>query len=115
MIGDKWLGKRVLAKTAYDHSIEGMGRVIAYCDAPSLTIERDDGTRFHWRADLCDIAPDEPIAPGEAERYQHTLRKIAKHSLDDPFAASAMQQWAAEALATQHVCRDATARGAEEE
>jgi len=108
MVGEGWLGKRVVAKTAYNHSVQGLGTVIAYCDVPSVMIERDDGTHFHWRADMCELAPDEPVTSEQGERYRHTLRKIATHNLNDPFGASAMQQWAAEAL-------DAAPRGAGEE
>lgn len=32
---------------------EGAGKVIGYCDAPQVLIEREDGSTFWWRADLC--------------------------------------------------------------
>lgn len=49
------LGKRASARWAYPHdlsSIRAEGRVIAYCDAPQVCIETDDGERIWWRADL---------------------------------------------------------------
>ena len=49
---DKALGKIVIARTGLGH-FQGIGKVIAFCDAPTYTIERPDGSRFNWRADLC--------------------------------------------------------------
>lgn len=34
----------------------GRGVAIAYSMVPTLTIRREDGTRFSWRHDLCDYA-----------------------------------------------------------
>jgi hypothetical protein len=44
--------QRVQARLAVGESIRAEGRVIAYCDAPTVTIETDDGTHVSWRADL---------------------------------------------------------------
>lgn len=33
--------------------VAGIGKVVAYCDAPTFVIERSDGTQFSWRADMC--------------------------------------------------------------
>lgn len=35
-----------------DGTVFGTGRVIAFCAAPTYVIERADGTRFSWRADM---------------------------------------------------------------
>jgi hypothetical protein len=37
----------------------GVGRVVAYCDAPTYVIERPDGSRFSWRADMTYALADE--------------------------------------------------------
>jgi len=57
----KWLGKHVVAKTAYGDK-HSEGHVVAYYGQPSLTIKRDDGTKFHWRADLCRVVEDDPVS-----------------------------------------------------
>ena len=46
------IGERV---KAYGGStgVRGEGRVVAYTDRPTFTIETDDGERFNWIADLC--------------------------------------------------------------
>jgi hypothetical protein len=54
----------------------GRGRVISYTDRPTVTIEREDGTRFSWIADLVRVAHTETreecdgcgllLTPGEA-------------------------------------------------
>ena len=53
---EKQLGEIVIARTV-PGSCLGIGRVIAYSSAPTFTIERPDGTRFHWAAHLC-VATD---------------------------------------------------------
>ncbi len=37
----------------------GVGRVVAYYDLPTFVIERADGTRFSWRADMTYALGDE--------------------------------------------------------
>ena len=51
----EWVGSSttVEARFAAGGGTFGSGRVIAYTDRPTLTIERADGTRFSWIADLC--------------------------------------------------------------
>ena len=45
-----------------DGATWGTGRVFAYCDAPTVDVEREDGTRFSWRHDLTRLAPQvEPM------------------------------------------------------
>lgn len=51
------LGKRAIARTR-PGCIQDKGRIIAYCDAPTFTIERENGTHFSWRADLCEIVEE---------------------------------------------------------
>jgi hypothetical protein len=47
------IGRRVEWFSAtFGHEALGEGKVIAYCDAPQVFIETDDGKRFWWRADL---------------------------------------------------------------
>jgi hypothetical protein len=35
----------------------GAGRIVAYYEQPTYVIERPDGTRFSWRADMTFAAP----------------------------------------------------------
>jgi hypothetical protein len=52
----KYLRKIAVAKTAaFPKSEIGRGKVIGYCDAPTVIIEKPDGTQFTWRADLCEF------------------------------------------------------------
>lgn len=37
-----------------------VGRVVAYCDAPQLLIETEDGEHVWWRADLTELVR-EPV------------------------------------------------------
>ncbi|MEV8023371.1 hypothetical protein [Microbacterium sp. NPDC080220] len=39
----------------------GRGTAIAYTDRPTLTIQREDGTRFSWIADLCTPAAEQHL------------------------------------------------------
>lgn len=56
---EKWLNKRVRAFYASDREqTHGKGTVVAYTDAPTVEIEETDGSRFSWRADLCETVPD---------------------------------------------------------
>lgn len=53
----------------------GVGRVIAYCDFPTFVIERPDGSRFSWRADMTyaleDETPDIAAATARAQAAIH--------------------------------------------
>lgn len=53
-----WVGTdtTVIARTT-DGAEWGRGTAVAYTDRPTLTIQREDGTRFSWIADLCTPAP----------------------------------------------------------
>lgn len=51
-VGPALVGEKVVARTMQGDAHDG-GRVIAYCEAPSVVIEREDGSHFSWRADLC--------------------------------------------------------------
>ena len=55
------LDRLVIARTGLG-ALHAVGRVIAYCDGPTVTIEQSDGSRVHWRADLCEIVEMEPDA-----------------------------------------------------
>jgi len=46
------LNRLVVAETNPGEFI-GIGRVVGYQAAPTFLIERDDGTQFSWKADLC--------------------------------------------------------------
>jgi hypothetical protein len=47
------VGHRVTARLATGEP-HGMGKVISYTDRPSFEIERPDGSRFSWLAELTD-------------------------------------------------------------
>jgi hypothetical protein len=53
----------------------GVGRVVAYYDLPTFVIERPDGTRFSWRADMTyalgDETPDIVAATARAQAAIH--------------------------------------------
>lgn len=53
---EQWVrdGQHVRAVFATGDGTFTTGRVIAYTDRPTVTIERDDGTRAHWLAELCE-------------------------------------------------------------
>jgi len=51
----------------------GVGQVYGYTDAPTVMVERADGTRFSWRRDLTRVAP-KPIAPKPSD-----LRDYLEH------------------------------------
>ena len=52
------LGNKVKANYATEGTY-GRGRIIAYCPQPTYIIERDDGSRFSWRCDLCEVLEDD--------------------------------------------------------
>lgn len=54
-------GAHVIARTAQGQTY-GEGRVIAYCDRPTFVIERPDGERFSWTADMVhQVQPEVPL------------------------------------------------------
>lgn len=61
----QWVRDRQVVEAHYAYGREGTsvharGKVVAYCDAPTVVIQTEDGTRVHWRADLTVEAPDDP-------------------------------------------------------
>lgn len=38
-----------------DSCIHDEGVIVAFCDAPTYTIRRPDGTQFTWRCDLTEV------------------------------------------------------------
>lgn len=50
--------QRVDANYATGDGRHATGRVIAYTDRPTVTIETDDGRRISWLAELCDPQGD---------------------------------------------------------
>lgn len=56
---EEMLGRLVVARTAPGNTV-CVGECVAYCDAPSVTIQLPDGTQTHWRADLCQVVDLEP-------------------------------------------------------
>ena len=58
--------------TGETHSV---GRVVSYCDSPTFVIERLDGSRFSWRADMTyalgDETPDIAAATTRAQAAIH--------------------------------------------
>ena len=65
------LGKQVVARTAQGE-IYDTGEAIGYTDQPTLTIEKEDGTRFSWIADMC-----HPIGALTAEDFHFIQSKLA--------------------------------------
>lgn len=55
------LGRLVVARFA-DGTFSGVGRCIAYCDAPTVAILTAEGKTIHWRADMCEIIGPEDVA-----------------------------------------------------
>jgi hypothetical protein len=47
-------GTEVIAKYGVGNGTRGLGRVLAYCEAPQVLIQPEDGEPFWWRADQCD-------------------------------------------------------------
>ena len=71
-LGISILGRHAIAKTgSYPKMTMGEGQVIAYTDAPTVTIQTNDGRQIHWRADLCEF-------PGYSER---PIRELAQWML----------------------------------
>lgn len=60
------VGREVRAFWAADRTdTRGRGLVVAYVDAPTVTIEMPSGRQFTWRADLCELEkPAEPTGLG---------------------------------------------------
>lgn len=54
---DRYLGKILVAKFGTG-GFNFAGRCIAYCDAPTVTVEPADGKQAHWRADLTEVVVD---------------------------------------------------------
>lgn len=52
LVGDQVVNKILQARTAQG-ALVAVGRCVSYCDAPTVTIVSADGTRTHWRADMC--------------------------------------------------------------
>lgn len=50
----RWLDQEVRAFYALDKETHARGRVIAYCDAPTVVIQTEEGECISWRADLCE-------------------------------------------------------------
>lgn len=58
----------------------GRGRVVAYSIVPTVTIVRDDGSRFDWRHDMVEVAEDQT-----AREYVDELRAAGVPvTVDDP-------------------------------
>ncbi len=56
MDSQTYLSKLVVARTAHGDLV-GVGLCVAYCDAPTLTLNTLDGSQIHTRADLCKVVP----------------------------------------------------------
>lgn len=55
MVGPDDLNQLARARTASDGSTVAVGRIISHCDAPTVTLEDDEGGHATWRADLCEL------------------------------------------------------------
>jgi hypothetical protein len=53
-VGVEAVGQRVVARYAQGDE-RGRGTVFSYTDVPTVGIQYADGTRDHWRADMCEI------------------------------------------------------------
>jgi hypothetical protein len=71
----KWVetGQRVEAHYAIGDEVAATGKVISYCDAPTVTIETDDGRRVSWRVDLTE-AVQRTAEDGAAYVFRSNLR-----------------------------------------
>ena len=56
-------GKRVRAKYTIGERVHGEGVVIGYVEGPTIEIQREDGSRFNWVAELV----EEDTRPGDFE------------------------------------------------
>lgn len=59
---EKDLGKLAIARTAQGELI-GVGKIIGYVDAPTVTIELpNNGRQISWRADMTEVVAGEDAA-----------------------------------------------------
>jgi len=78
------LGKYATAKTGcLPATVHGEGIVMAYCDAPQVCIQREDGTKFWWRADLCEFRE-----VSLSDRLEQRIASLQKVMEDAPQAAT---------------------------
>lgn len=78
-------GAVVEARTStYPEVIRGVGRVISYSIAPVYTIERSDGSRFTWRADMTYPARPERAIVFDADRREREAHERMSALLVDP-------------------------------
>lgn len=60
---ERWVEEGVRVETFYGTGgVKGYGKVIGYCDAPTVIIQTEDGKQYHWRADLT-REPVKPVCP----------------------------------------------------
>jgi hypothetical protein len=52
--GDEHLGKVLALRTAQG-GFQAIGKCIAYCEVPTVTVETVDGKQIYWRADLSKV------------------------------------------------------------
>lgn len=82
MNGEEYIFRRVIAKTLQG-AVQGEGVVIAYSAAPHVLIRRDDGTEFHWNADMCEYGPPNSPIPPRADAYTEArVRAIVREELE---------------------------------
>lgn len=55
MMAHDYLNKLAVARTS-DGALVAVGRVVGYCDVPTVLIETADGKQVHWRADMSTIS-----------------------------------------------------------
>lgn len=73
--------QRVEARYAIGDGVAAVGAVISYCDAPTVTIETDDGRRVSWRVDLTVAVSDLSADPiGTVRGMGDTLQPWAKRN-----------------------------------
>lgn len=63
----KWLNQEVRAFYALGGDTHVRGKVIAYCVAPTVVIETEDGETVSWRADLVELENGVPQREREVD------------------------------------------------
>lgn len=67
------LGQEVVARFASHDGVYSFGKVVSYTDRPTYLLERPDGSRFSWLAELCE-RQDPGITDADRVRSIHQPR-----------------------------------------
>lgn len=77
-----WVGKRAVAKTLQGR-VQGRGQIIGIFQAPTFSIKCEDGTRFSWRCDMCELELTEEEKLREALKITDDLARQAVTMLEE--------------------------------